>query len=242
MDRFKECARWIGQADKVAVLTGAGMSTESGIPDFRSSEGLYSQGKQQGIPSEEVLSQRFFADHPKQFYRFYKDKLLHPDAEPNAGHLFLSELEKMGKDVTIITQNIDGLHQKAGNRKVLELHGSTRRVVDQSGNIYPVDRVTEYTDRWLVDDKWVRPDIVLYGETLPMEVISDSSEAIRQADCLLVMGTSLNVYPAAGLIFDYTKEKSLLVNKEPTQMNHFFKQVFASSISTWVNQMNRYLK
>lgn len=242
MDRFKACARWISQAEKIAVLTGAGMSTESGIPDFRSSEGLYSRESQQGIPLEEVLSRRFFADHPKQFYRFYKDKLLHPKAEPNAGHFFLSKLEKLGKDVTIITQNIDGLHQKAGSQKVLELHGCTKRVVDQSGNTYPTERVTEHPDRWLVDDKWVRPDIVLYGETLPMQVISDSSEAIRQADCLLVMGTSLNVYPAAGLIFDYMGEESVLVNKEPTPMDHFFSQTFVSTISEWVNEMNSYLK
>lgn len=242
MDRFEACERWISQADKIAVLTGTGMSTESGIPDFRSSEGLYSRGSQQGIPLEEVLSRRFFMDHPKQFYRFYKDKLLHPEAEPNAGHLFLSELENLGKDVTIITQNIDGLHQKAGSQKVLELHGCTKRVVDQSGNTYPAERVTEYPDRWLVDDKWVRPDIVLYGETLPMQVISDSSEAIRQADCLLVMGTSLNVYPAAGLIFDYRGEESVLVNKEPTPMDHFFCQAFVSTISEWVNEMNSYLK
>lgn len=237
MDSIKQCARWLEEADKIVVLTGAGMSTESGIPDFRSSGGLYNQKNQTETPLEEVLSRSFFEKNPSQFYQFYKDKLLYPGAEPNAGHLFLGELEERGHDVTIITQNIDGLHQKAGNRKVLELHGSTRRVVDQSGKSYPVDLVTEFEDKWLIGETWVRPDIVLYGEMLNMSVISESSDAIRQADCLLVMGTSLNVYPAAGLIFDYMGQKSMLVNKEPTQLNHFFSQVFISSISQWVNQI-----
>lgn len=241
MNRFEECAKWLMKAEKIVVLTGAGMSTESGIPDFRSSKGLYSQDSQKGIPLEEVLSHSFFKRYPKKFYQFYREKLLYPDAQPNEGHYFLSQLEDQEKDVTIITQNIDGLHQKAGSQKVLELHGSTRQVVDRSGIAYSTEEVTDQGENWLVADKWVRPDIVLYGERLKEEVIAQSVEAVRQADCLLVMGTSLNVYPAAGLVFDFTGERSILVNKGTTPLDHFFSQVFLSSISEWASQVERYL-
>lgn len=241
MNRYKDCAQWIEQAEKLVVLSGAGLSTESGIPDFRSSKGLYNQNTDRGIPIEDVLSRRFFDERPEDFYTFYKEKLLHPKAKPNAGHFFLSGLEQDGKDITIITQNIDGLHKKAGSQTVLELHGSTSRVVDESGIYYSVDSIVEYPDRWQVDDKWVRPDIVLYEEALNKEVLLQSSEAIRQADCLLVMGTSLNVYPAAGLIFNFLKGKSILVNKEPTRSADFFEMVFITTISAWVNEINKHL-
>lgn len=242
MDHYRQCASWLEEAQKIVVLTGAGMSTESGIPDFRSSEGLYKQENQMGPSLEDVLSRRFFEKNPGEFYQFYKDKLFYPEAVPNPGHFFLSELENKGHEVTIITQNIDGLHQKAGSQTVLELHGSTSRVVDKEGTAYPFESVTEFEDRWQVKDQWVRPDIVLYGETLDGQVISKTSEALQQADCLLVMGTSLSVYPAAGLIFDYTGKRSILVNKEGTQLDHYFGLVFTTSISYWVSEMKKVLK
>lgn len=241
MDKVEECAKWLNKAKNIAVLTGAGMSTESGIPDFRSSKGLYKQGRERDIPLEEILSYSFFKRHPEEFYRFYKEKLLHPEAAPNEGHYFLSLLEGLGKKVTIITQNIDGLHQKAGSQKVLELHGSTRQVVNQSGNTYSIDAITDRGKNWFIADQWVRPDIVLYGERLKKEVINESIESIRQADCLLVMGTSLMVYPAAGLVLDYTGDNSILVNQEPTSFDHLFNEVVHSSISQWTRQIKAYL-
>lgn len=230
----KNAYTWFEPGRKVAVITGAGISTDSGIPDFRSSEGLYNEKTKRNIPIEEVISIDFFEQYPKEFYEVYKEKLVHSQAQPNSGHLFLKELEDKGLDVTIITQNIDGLHQKAGSSRVLEVHGNAHTFVDKTGKSVDVSLIEEKDGLMTVNNEPVRPGITLYGEALDQRVIYKSVEAIRQADILLVMGTSLNVYPAAGLIYDYQGQKSILVNKGGTPLDAFFTEVFDGTIAEWV--------
>lgn len=230
---FKKIAQWFDQYKKVAVITGAGMSTESGIPDFRSSRGLYNQETDMTVPLEVVLSSDFFETHPRLFYSFFREKLYHPKADPNEGHYFLKRLEDSGADLTIITQNIDGLHQKAGSQNVIELHGNVNRVITESGQEYTYHQAVETEDELRVNGEWARPAVTLYGEALDSKAVFNSIEAIKEADILLVMGTSLNVYPAAGLVYDYPGNKSILVNKGTTGMQYPFRLIFQQSITTW---------
>lgn len=241
MEALQKVAAWLEPSQKIAVITGAGMSTESGIPDFRSAKGLYDEQTNEGVPMEEVLSRSFFDKYPKVFYRIYKDKLLYPAALPNKGHLFLKHLEDMGHDVTIITQNIDGLHQKAGSGNVLELHGNANNVITRSGKLVSFDETSMDEKGLSVSGEWARPAITLYGEALDTAVLKRSIQAVRTADILLVMGTSLNVYPAAGLIYDYTGSKSALINKGSTPLNTYFKFVFDETISGWVDALSTHL-
>ncbi|WP_368645818.1 NAD-dependent protein deacylase [Alkalibacterium putridalgicola] len=241
MDAIERVAKWFETGQKVVVITGAGVSTESGIPDFRSAEGLYSEDTEQGVPMEEVLSASFFNDHPKDFYRIYNEKLLFPDACPNTGHLFLKQLEDKGHEVTVITQNIDGLHQKAGNTRILELHGNASTVITESGSMTSLDEAVRHENELRVKGEWARPAITLYGEALDREVLQKSVQAVSEADILLVMGTSLNVYPAAGLIYDYKGDKSALINREGTPLNTAFSYVFHRPIGEWIEELQRYL-
>ncbi|OJF95933.1 NAD-dependent protein deacylase [Alkalibacterium sp. 20] len=241
MDALQEVAEWLESSQKIAVITGAGMSTESGIPDFRSAKGLYNEQTNKGVPMEEVLSAHFFDKYPKEFYRIYKEKLLCPRALPNKGHHFLKRLEDLGYDVTIITQNIDGLHQKAGSGNVLEVHGNASIVVTQSGKLARFDETSMNEEGLSVDGEWARPAITLYGEALDTDVLNKSIQAVKTADILFVMGTSLNVYPAAGLIYDYTGSKSALINKGATPLNANFDFVFDETISGWVDALSAHL-
>ncbi len=212
-ERFREM---LDASEKVVFFGGAGVSTESGIPDFRSVDGLYSQ--KYDLPPETIISHRYFISHPEEFFRFYKEKMIFPDAEPNACHLKLAELEKQGKLTAVVTQNIDGLHQKAGSSNVLELHGSVHRNYCMScGKKYPLDFV-------LASDGIprcecggiVRPDVVLYEEALDPDVIERSVNAIKEADMLIIGGTSLVVYPAASLIDFYGGHRLVLINRGAT--------------------------
>lgn len=241
MDALPDVAKWFEQSRRIAVITGAGMSTESGIPDFRSAKGLFNEQTSEGVPMEEVLSRAFFEKYPEEFYRIYKEKLLYPEAKPNKGHYFLKHLEDSGHDVTIITQNIDGLHQKAGSRNVLEVHGNAGKVFTRSGRLADFDDCTMNDDGLHVDGEWARPAITLYGEMLDSTVLNRSVEAVRKADILIVMGTSLNVYPAAGLIYDYTGDKSIVINKEHTLLDAYFKIVFHGTISDWVEGVSEHI-
>ncbi|WP_423188483.1 NAD-dependent protein deacylase [Alkalibacterium sp. f15] len=238
MDALQEVAEWLEPSQKIAVITGAGMSTESGIPDFRSAKGLYNEQTNKGVPMEEVLSRSFFDEYPREFYRIYKEKLLYPQALPNKGHHFLKHLEDIGYDVTIITQNIDGLHQKAGSRNVLELHGNANNVITQSGAMGRFDETSLNKEGLSFDGEWARPAITLYGEALDTDVLNKSIQALKTADILFVMGTSLNVYPAAGLIYDYTGSKSALITKGATPLNTYFDFVFDETISGWVDALS----
>ena len=215
-DKIIKLKEMIAASDNIVFFGGAGVSTESGIADFRSVDGLYNQ--KYDYPPEEILSHSFFMSKPYDYYRFHHDKLLIGDAKPNAAHLKLAQLEAEGKLKAVITQNIDGLHQAAGSEKVLELHGSILRAYcSRCRKPYPADFIN-YGDSLPRCDCGgiVRPDIVLYEEMLDDAVINESLRLIRNADVLIIGGTSLNVYPAAGLINYYRGNKLALVNLSAT--------------------------
>ena len=206
----------IKSSGNIVFFGGAGVSTESGIPDFRSVDGLYSQ--QYDYPPETILSHDFFTRHPEEFYAFYKDKMIYPDARPNAAHLALARMEVDGRLKAVITQNIDGLHQAAGSRNVLELHGSVHRSYCAAcGTFHPLACVLEARDIPRCDcGGIIKPDVVLYGEPLRDDIMRSAIEYISQADMLIVGGTSLSVYPAAGLIDHYRGSKLVLINRTAT--------------------------
>lgn len=216
-DNIAVLREWIAESDNIVFFGGAGVSTESGIPDFRSTDGLYRQEYQ--YPPETILSHTFFERNPEEFFRFYRAKLI-PDksVRPNAAHRRLAELEREGKLRAVITQNIDGLHQAAGSKNVLELHGSILRAYcSRCRKPYPADAINKGTGVPRCDCGGViRPDIVLYEEQLDEDVLRRSIDYIRNADVLIVGGTSLNVYPAAGLINYYRGNKLVLVNLSAT--------------------------
>ena len=209
----------ISGSDNIVFFVGAGVSTESGIPDFRSVDGLYHQ--KYAYPPEEILSHTFFVNHTEEFYRFYKDKMLCPDARPNQAHKKLAELEEKGKLRAVITQNIDGLHQMAGSRKVLELHGSVHRNYCQHcGKAYDASYMLHAKGIPRCSCGGViKPDVVLYEEGLDNDILSESVERISEADVLIIGGTSLVVYPAAGLVNYYRGHKLVVINKSPTPMD-----------------------
>ena len=205
--------KWIDESDNIVFFGGAGVSTESGIPDFRSVDGLYHQ--QYRYPPETIISHSFFERDPEEFYRFYRDKLVVRDAKPNRAHLRLAELEKEGKLKAVITQNIDGLHQAAGSERVIELHGSTLRCYcARCRRPYPVEAVNDSTGVPRCECGGViRPDVVLYEEGLEEQNLVDAVHYIRHADVLIIGGTSLVVYPAAGLVRYYRGKKLVVINK-----------------------------
>lgn len=207
---------WVDASDNIVFFGGAGVSTESGIPDFRSVDGLYNQ--QYKYPPETILSHTFFMAEPEEFFRFYRAKMLALDAEPNAAHRKLAEWERMGKCRAVVTQNIDGLHQKAGSKEVLELHGSVlRNYCMRCHKPYDVRDIAAGTGVPKCEcGGTIKPDVVLYEESLDSYTINKSVEYIRNADILIIGGTSLAVYPAAGLIDYYHGNKLVLVNKSET--------------------------
>mgnify|MGYP002560152803 CR=1 FL=1 len=211
-----ELEKIIAESGNIVFFGGAGVSTESGIPDFRSVDGLYHQ--KYDYPPEEILSHTFWEENPEEFYRFYRDKLIVKGAKPNAAHLRLARLEKEGKLKAVITQNIDGLHQAAGSKNVFELHGSTlRNYCTGCGAFYDVDFIANSTGvpRCPKCGGIIKPDVVLYEEALNDRVIDGAVNAIAQADLLIVGGTSLNVWPAAGLINYFRGDRLALINKSP---------------------------
>ena len=210
----------VQKAKTIVFFGGAGVSTESGIPDFRSVDGLYNQ--KYDYPPETILSHTFFMRHPEEFYRFYHDKLLSHDAQPNAAHKKLAEWEQQGKLNAVITQNIDGLHQAAGSKHVLELHGSVlRNHCMQCNRFYDVSVVkaakcVPYCEHC---GGIIKPDVVLYEESLDNDVMDEAIRCIRQAHMMIIGGTSLAVYPAAGLIHYFKGDTLALVNRDPTPMD-----------------------
>lgn len=207
---------WVDKSDNIVFFGGAGVSTESGIPDFRSVDGLYNQ--QYDYPPETILSHSFYMRKTEEFFRFYKNKMLFPDAEPSTTHLKLAELEQRGKLKGVITQNIDGLHQKAGSKKVIELHGSVlRNYCERCGRFYGLEAVmaSESIPTCECGGR-IKPDVVLYEEGLNDADIREAVRLIQEAEVLIIGGTSLGVYPAAGLIDYYRGNKLVLVNKSKT--------------------------
>lgn len=225
--------KWIQESDNIIFFGGAGVSTESGLPDFRSENGVFSAVSEYGYRPETILSHSFFQQNPEVFFRYYKKTLLYPDAKPNDCHKALAKLEAEGKLKAVITQNIDDLHQKAGSKNVLELHGTLyRNYCVKCGQKFPLDYVTkeEGITRCNHCGGVVRPDVVLYEESLNGETIEKSVDFIANADVLIVGGTSLNVYPAAGLIRYYRGKKMALINKSTTPYDDKASLILSKSI------------
>ena len=212
-DAISTLRDWIAHSGSIVFFGGAGVSTESGIPDFRSTDGLYHQ--RYDYPPETILSRSFYEANPEEFYRFYRDKMLYLDAQPNAAHRKLAELEAAGKLRAVITQNIDGLHQRAGSRNVLELHGSVlRNHCVRCGAFYGVEAIRDSAGvPRCACGGVIKPDVVLYEEGLSEDVMMRSISAIRRADVFIIGGTSLSVYPAAGLVRYYRGNKLAVINK-----------------------------
>ena len=211
--------KWLDESSNIVFFGGAGESTESHIPAFRSTDGLYNQ--EYDYPPETILSHSFYMRKPEEFYRFYRNKMLFPNAEPNRAHKALAKLEEMGKLKAVVTQNIDGLHQKAGSKEVLELHGSVlRNHCTRCGKFYGLDAILNSTGvPKCTCGGTIKPDVVLYEEGLDSETIEKSVNYIANADVLIIGGTSLTVYPAAGLIDYYRGHKLILINKSVTPMD-----------------------
>lgn len=230
MDETVALQKWIEESSNIVFFGGAGVSTESGIPDFRSTDGLYNQ--QYDYPPETIISHSFYVKKPKEFYRFYKNKMLFPEAKPNRAHMALAKLEREGKVKAVVTQNIDGLHQAAGSREVLELHGSVHRnYCTRCGRFYSLDDILKADGVPVCDCGGViKPDVVLYEEGLDQDVIQRSVEYISRADVLIIGGTSLTVYPAAGLIDYYRGSKLVLINKSVTSRDGQADLVICDSI------------
>lgn len=216
------------RAKRVVFLGGAGVSTESGIPDFRSKSGIYQTSE---LPCEQILHHDFFMRHPTEFYDFYKKNMIYPDARPNEAHKALATLEKMGLLTAVVTQNIDGLHQAAGSRNVIELHGSIHRNhCIQCGKSYPLQAVMDAEGVPVCScGGMIRPDVVLYGEALREEDIDGAVRSIADCDLLIVGGTSLTVYPAAGLI-RYARGRIVLINRDETPYDDRCDLVIRASI------------
>lgn len=208
--------KWLEESSRIVFFGGAGVSTESNIPDFRSTDGLYNQ--QYDYPPETILSHSFYMRKPEEFYRFYRNKMLFPDALPNRAHKALAKLEEEGRLKAVVTQNIDGLHQKAGSKEVLELHGSVlRNYCTRCGKFYGMEEILNSEGVPKCEcGGIVKPDVVLYEEGLDQQTLQKSVHYISNADMLIIGGTSLTVYPAAGLIDYYRGNKLVLINKSVT--------------------------
>lgn len=237
MSEIEKLQKMIDESSSIVFFGGAGVSTESGIPDFRSVDGLYHQ--KYDYPPETILSHTFYRNKPEEFYKFYRDKMLCLDAKPNAAHLKLAELEAAGKLKAVITQNIDGLHQAAGSKCVYELHGSVlRNYCEECGKFYDAQYIldTEGVPKCSCGGS-LKPDVVLYEEGLDNQVLNGAIRAISQADMLIIGGTSLVVYPAAGLIDYYSGSKLVLINKAPTSRDNMADLVISGPIGEILSQI-----
>jgi NAD-dependent deacetylase len=237
METVEKLKQWVQESDNIVFFGGAGVSTESGIPDFRSVDGLYNQ--QYDYPPETIISHSFYKRNPEEFFRFYKDRMIFPEAKPNAAHLALAELENQGKLQAVITQNIDGLHQMAGSKAVMELHGSVHRnYCSRCGQFYSLEDIlakdgVPYCECGGV----IKPDVVLYEEGLDQGVLQKAVSYIRHADMLIIGGTSLVVYPAASLIHYYQGNKLVIINKTVTPADSQADLVITGKIGEVFSQL-----
>ena len=236
-EAIKTLQSWIDESRSIVFFGGAGVSTESGIPDFRSVDGLYNQ--QYDYPPEEILSRTFFDRDPEEFYRFYRNKMLCLDAKPNAAHKKLAELEEAGKLKSVVTQNIDGLHQAAGSRRVWELHGSVlRNYCMRCGRSFTAQQILNSAGVPTCScGGTVKPDVVLYEESLDNRTIQGALNDIEHADMLIIGGTSLAVYPAASLVHYYRGNKLVLINKSPTPYDSHADLILAGPIGEILDQI-----
>ena len=237
MEKLEILKKWVEESNSIVFFGGAGVSTESGIPDFRSTDGLYSQ--KFDYPPETIISHTFYERKPEYFFRFYREKMLPLGFEPNITHQVLAEWEQQGKLSAVVTQNIDGLHQKAGSRKVYELHGSVlRNYCTRCGKFYTAEFIKEIEGVPKCDcGGTVKPDVVLYEEGLDQKTIENSVMAIAGADLLIVAGTSLTVYPAAGLINYYRGNRLVLINRDETSYDSHADLVFHESLGNIFSQL-----
>ena len=237
LEGIKKLNDWVQDSDNIVFFGGAGVSTESGIPDFRSVDGLYHQ--QWDEPPETILSHTYYERYPEKFFRFYRSKLLCKGVKPNAAHRKLAEWERQGKLKAIVTQNIDGLHQEAGSRDVLELHGSTKRnYCERCGKFYDADFIADSEGVPLCScGGRVKPDVVLYEEGLDGALLERAVRYIADADVLLIAGTSLAVYPAAGLIRYYRGNKLVVINKTPLRADLGADLVITGAVGEILGQL-----
>ena len=237
MTELEQLQKMIDESNSIVFFGGAGVSTESGIPDFRSVDGLYHQ--KYDYPPETILSHTFYRQKTSEFYRFYRDKMLCLSAKPNAAHLKLAELEKAGKLKAIVTQNIDGLHQAAGSKTVYELHGSVlRNYCESCGKFYDAQYILDSEDVPRCEcGGFIKPDVVLYEEGLDNTVMTNAIRARASADMLIIGGTSLVVYPAAGLIDYYKGNKLVVINKAPTSRDNMADLVISGPIGEIFSQI-----
>ena len=232
-NQYEELKRIINESHSIVVFTGAGISVPSGIPDFRSADGIYNQKTKFKASPEEIISHSFFLNNTDDFYSFYKEKMCYPKAEPNAAHKYFADLEKKGKNVIVVTQNIDGLHQKAGSSLVYELHGTIHQNFCQKcGRLFGLDYVMKakgipYCDKC---GGVVKPDVVLYEESLNEDTIGRSINAIMTCDMLIIVGTSLRVYPAAGFIRYFKGRYVVVINKDNTPYDSNCDLVFDEDV------------
>lgn len=238
MDKIQRLQSILDESKRVVFFGGAGVSTESGIPDFRSTDGLYNQ--KYDYPPEEIISHDFFYANTAEFYRFYRDKMIFQDAKPNAAHLFLARAEKAGKLDCVITQNIDGLHQRAGSKRVFELHGSIHRnYCQRCKKFYSLDYIAGSSGVPRCECGGViKPDVVLYGEGLDDDTVRGALNAISRADTLIIGGTSLVVYPAAGLINYFGGRHLVVINKSATSADEGAELVINAPIGETFSKLN----
>ena len=237
MDKVEHFKEWISESSRIVFFGGAGVSTESGIPDFRSVDGLYNQKFE--YPPEQIISHSFYERRQEYFFRFYREKMLPLGFEPNITHKVLAKWEQEGKLSAVVTQNIDGLHQKAGSKRVYELHGSVlRNYCVQCRKYYPAEYIRDCDGIPKCScGGIVKPDVVLYEESLDQETIEKSVDAIANADLLIVAGTSLTVYPAAGLINYYRGNRLVLINRDTTPYDHRANLVFHGSLGNVFSEL-----
>ncbi|MGN1307757.1 MAG: NAD-dependent protein deacylase [Faecousia sp.] len=238
MTNIEQLRQWIQESKSAVFFGGAGVSTESGIPDFRSVDGLYNQKFE--YPPEQIISHSFYVRKPEYFFRFYREKMLPLGFEPNVTHKVLAQLEKEGHLAAVVTQNIDGLHQKAGSKNVFELHGSVlRNYCVKCHKSYPAEFVRDAKGIPLCDcGGTVKPDVVLYEESLDQDTLAGAVSAIRHADLLIVGGTSLTVYPAAGLLQYYRSNRLVLINRDETPYDDYANLVFHDSLGKIFSQLS----
>lgn len=238
MSTLEQLQNVIDNSRRIVFFGGAGVSTESGIPDFRSVDGLYNQ--KYDYPPEQILSHTFFMHKTEEFYRFYRDKMLCLDKKPNKAHLKLAELEKAGKLTAVVTQNIDGLHQAAGSKKVYELHGSVlRNYCMKCGKFYTAEYIKNSNGIPKCDcGGIIKPDVVLYEEGLDDSTVTGALRAIQSADTLIIAGTSLTVYPAAGFISYFNGDNIVLINRDETPFDNKADLVFHEKVGELLGQIN----
>lgn len=242
-EKIETLQKFINESSQIVFFGGAGVSTESGIPDFRSTDGLYNQKWK--FPPETILSKSFFYSNPQEFFRFYREKILIQGIKPNAAHFKLAELEEKGKLSAVITQNIDGLHQAAGSKNVLELHGTTlKNYCIKCGTFYDINYIIQNQDSQGIPrcskkdcNGIIKPDVVLYEENLNEQTLDSAMKAISSSDMLIIGGTSLSVYPAAGLIRYFSGKHLVLINRDPIPSDSYSDLVIHESIGKVLSQI-----